>query len=74
MGSDYADSEVQESEMDREGFDGEAWVKEILETKSLEELMRTYNSVLTGKLRLISSQPISSFLHSPLPYREYTED
>jgi vacuolar protein sorting-associated protein 51 len=42
-------SEVQEGEMDREGFDGEAYVKHALETQSLEELLKTYNQVLTGK-------------------------
>ena len=43
--NDY--SEVQESELDREGFDGEAYVKHVLETQSLGELLRTYNGVLT---------------------------
>ncbi|KAI9743348.1 MAG: hypothetical protein M1818_003194 [Claussenomyces sp. TS43310] len=40
-------SDVQEGEMDREGFDGEAYVKHALETQSLEELLKTYNQVLT---------------------------
>ena len=40
-------SEVQDSELDREGFDGEAYVKSLLETQSLGELLRTYNGVLT---------------------------
>jgi hypothetical protein len=34
--------------MDQEGFDGEAYVKRVLETQNLEELLRTYNGVLTG--------------------------
>lgn len=42
-------SEVQEGDMDRDGFDGEAYVKHALETQSLEELMKTYNQVLTGE-------------------------
>ncbi|OBT49049.1 hypothetical protein VE00_00125 [Pseudogymnoascus sp. WSF 3629] len=40
-------SDVQESEMDQEGFDGEVYVKRVLETQNLEELLRTYNGVLT---------------------------
>jgi hypothetical protein len=49
-GSEYSinDSEVQESEMDRENFDGEGFVKHALEGQNLEELLKTYNSVLTG--------------------------
>jgi vacuolar protein sorting-associated protein 51 len=43
-------SDVQESEMDREGFDAEVYVKQALETQSLEELLKTYNQVLTGAL------------------------
>lgn len=42
-------SDVGESEMDEEGFDGEAYVKRVLETQNLEELLRTYNGVLTGQ-------------------------
>lgn len=41
-------SDVQESEMDQEGFDGEAYVKTVLETQNLEALLKTYNGVLTG--------------------------
>lgn len=41
-------SDVQESEMDQEGFDGDVYVKRVLETQNLEELLRTYNGVLTG--------------------------
>jgi hypothetical protein len=33
--------------MDRESFDGEAYVKHVLETQSLGGLLRTYNGVLT---------------------------
>ncbi|KFY24138.1 hypothetical protein V493_05421 [Pseudogymnoascus sp. VKM F-4281 (FW-2241)] len=40
-------SDVQESEMDQEGFDGEGYVKRVLETQNLEELLRSYNGVLT---------------------------
>lgn len=40
-------SEVAESEMDAEGFNGENYVKHVLETQSLSELLRTYNGVLT---------------------------
>ncbi|ELR09934.1 hypothetical protein VC83_07229 [Pseudogymnoascus destructans] len=40
-------SDVQESEMDQEGFDGEVYVKRVLETQNLQELLRTYNGVLT---------------------------
>jgi len=36
--------------MDRVGFDGEAYIKHVLETQSLEELLKTYNQVLTGQL------------------------
>jgi hypothetical protein len=52
-GSEYSindHSDVQESEMDREGFDGEAYVKHVLETQNLEELLKTYHQVLTGLL------------------------
>jgi hypothetical protein len=57
VGSEYSindHSEVQEGEMDREGFDGEAYVKHALETQSLEELLKTYNQVLTGELVMYS--------------------
>lgn len=50
-GSEYSindHSDVQESEMDREGFDGEAYTRHVLETQSLEELLKTYNQVMTG--------------------------
>jgi hypothetical protein len=40
-------SEVQEGELDRAGFDAAAYVKQVLETQSLGELLRTYNGVLT---------------------------
>jgi len=40
-------SEVQESEMDSSSFDARAYVKHVLETQSLGELLRTYNGVLT---------------------------
>jgi len=40
-------SDVKESEMDRDAFDGEAYVKNVLETQSLGELLKTYNQVLT---------------------------
>lgn len=40
-------SEVQESEMDQVDFDAAAYVKQVLETQSLGELLRTYNGVLT---------------------------
>ena len=45
-------SEVGESELDEEGFDGEAYVKRVLETQSLEELLKTYNGVLTDQFCL----------------------
>jgi hypothetical protein len=41
-------SDVAESEMDGEGFDGEAFVRRVLETQGLGELLATYNGVLTG--------------------------
>lgn len=40
-------SEVGESELDRPNFDAEAYIKHVLETQSLGELLRTYNGVLT---------------------------
>jgi vacuolar protein sorting-associated protein 51 len=40
-------SEVQESEMDRADFDAPSYIKHILETQSLGELLQTYNGVLT---------------------------
>ncbi|EDN97327.1 hypothetical protein SS1G_11852 [Sclerotinia sclerotiorum 1980 UF-70] len=43
----HFDSEVQESEMDKDGFDGKKYVKEVLEKQTLGELLRTYNGVLT---------------------------
>ncbi|PQE13352.1 vps51 vps67 protein [Rutstroemia sp. NJR-2017a BVV2] len=47
VSSIHYDTEVQESEMDKEGFDGEKYVKDVLEKQTLGELLRTYNSVLT---------------------------
>ncbi|KAB8292999.1 hypothetical protein EYC80_007361 [Monilinia laxa] len=48
VSSIHFDSEVQESEMDKDGFDGgEKYVKEVLEKQTLGELLRTYNGVLT---------------------------
>lgn len=41
-------SEVRESELDREGFVAEGYVRDVLEKQSLGELLRTYNGVLTG--------------------------
>jgi hypothetical protein len=41
-------SEVGESEMDEEGFDGNEYVKRVLVGQSLEELLRTYNGLLSG--------------------------
>jgi len=46
-GLDVDHSELRESEMDREGFDGEAYVRGVLESQSLGELLKTYNRVLT---------------------------
>lgn len=43
-------SEVRQSEMDRKDFNGEAYAKHVLETQSLEQLLETYNGVLTGDL------------------------
>ncbi|RFU27908.1 hypothetical protein B7463_g8455, partial [Scytalidium lignicola] len=40
-------SNVQESEMDTEGFDAEKFVKDVLETQGLGQLMKTYHRVLT---------------------------
>jgi hypothetical protein len=40
-------SEVQEGEMDRADFDAATYIKHVLETQSLGELLRTYNGVLT---------------------------
>ena len=59
-GSEYSindHSDVLESEMDREGFDAEAYIKQALETQSLEELLKTYNQVLTGQRRLTFATP-----------------
>lgn len=47
VSSIHFDSEVQEGEMDKDGFDGEKYVKEVLEKQTLGELLRTYNGVLT---------------------------
>lgn len=52
---------MQESELDAEGFDGEAYVKKCLEGQTLEELMKTYNQVLTG------SCPDQYFDYRPWP-------
>ncbi len=41
-------SEVQESEIDREGFDADAYVRHVLTSQSLEELLRSYSGVLSG--------------------------
>lgn len=43
--NDYSD--VQESEMDAEGFDAEKYVKGILETQTLAQLLKTYHGVLS---------------------------
>jgi hypothetical protein len=48
-------SEVQESEMDRAGFDAAAYIKQVLETQSLGELLRTYNGVL-GDIRALDAE------------------
>jgi len=44
---DISSSDVSESELDREGFDAAAYVKQVLETQSWGELLKTYNRVLT---------------------------
>jgi hypothetical protein len=41
-------SDVPESELDKEDFDAETYVKRCLEGQSLEELLRTYSTILTG--------------------------
>jgi len=43
----HGDSEVAESEMDKEGFNASKYIKYVLETQTLGELLRTYNGVLT---------------------------
>ncbi len=48
-------SEVPASEMDRPGFDAEAFVKRAIETSSLEELLRTYARVL-GEIRALDAE------------------
>jgi hypothetical protein len=53
--NDHDQSDVVDSEMDQEGFDGEAYVSRVLERCSLEELLRTYNGVLTGLSSFIAS-------------------
>lgn len=63
-GSEYSindQSDVAESEMDREGFDAEGYVKRVLESQSLEELLKTYNQVLTGQ----SSSRLYTFSYPP---------
>ena len=40
-------SEVAESEMDSPSFDAQTYVKNVLETQTLGELLQTYNGVLT---------------------------
>jgi hypothetical protein len=40
-------SEVQETELDREGFDAESYIKDVLENQSLGDLLKTYNGILT---------------------------
>ncbi len=42
----YSFSDVAESELDKEGFDAEAYVKKALREKTLAELLITYGSVL----------------------------
>ncbi|KUJ14820.1 uncharacterized protein LY89DRAFT_686460 [Mollisia scopiformis] len=42
----YAFSDVAESELDKEGFDAEAYVKKVLREKDLKELLVTYGGVL----------------------------
>jgi len=43
----HGDSEVAESEMDKESFNAFKYIKDVLETQTLGELLRTYNGVLT---------------------------
>lgn len=42
------DSDVVESELDRDGFDADAYVNRVLQEQSLEGLLGTYNRILTG--------------------------
>ena len=51
-GSAMDQSDVAEGEMDRDGFEAEGYVRAVLESQSLEDLLKTYNRVLTGLLRL----------------------
>lgn len=37
-----------ESELDRDGFDADAYVNRVLQEQSLEGLLGTYNRILTG--------------------------
>jgi len=39
---------VRESELDRPGFDAEKYVRHLLETESLEGLLRKYNQIANG--------------------------
>jgi hypothetical protein len=50
--------------MDREGFDGEAYVRHTLETQSLEELLKTYNQVLTGESVIDNREAISDQINA----------
>jgi hypothetical protein len=46
VSSNHDYSEVMESELDRSDFDANVYMKQVLETQSLAELLRTYNRIL----------------------------
>ena len=53
--SSLHDSDVLDSELDAPDFNAEAYVKHALETQSLSELLKTYNSVL-GDIRALDAE------------------
>jgi len=48
-------SEIPESILDRPDFDAQKYIKEVLETQTLEELLKTYNGVL-GDIRALDAE------------------
>jgi vacuolar protein sorting-associated protein 51 len=55
LGEHHEASEVPPSEMDKEGFDAESFVKEKLESTGMEELLRLYTRIL-GEIRALDAE------------------
>ncbi|KAI9876088.1 MAG: hypothetical protein M1830_007392, partial [Pleopsidium flavum] len=47
-GTQHDDGDVKESELDREGFDAERYVREVLERENLEGVLRAEAGLISG--------------------------